>query len=122
MLSLPGANECTPEVVTPTTKNEERYQFSGLKPPRCVWLPVSRVGKGTKFRVTTVTEQPYGGPGRCWKVAITFISGSEVGITSGIPACRFDFPDSELWIRLTPGHEYVEPLALAEHVAGRCTE
>ena len=122
MLNLPGANECIPQDVTPATKDEERYKSSGLSYPRCPWVPVSRVAKGTKFKVTTVTEQPYGGPGRCWKVEVTFVSGRDAGIKSDIPACRFDFPESELWLRMTSGHEYVEPLVLSDRVARPCTE
>jgi hypothetical protein len=122
MLYLPGANECTPQNVTPATKDEERYKSRGLNYPKCIWIPVANVAKETKFRVTTVTEQPYGGPGRCWKVEITFITGKNVGIKSGIPACYFDFAESELWIRMKSGHEYVEPLVLSDRVARPCTE
>src|SRR5512144_1685690 len=58
MLNLPGADECTPQDVAPATKDEERYKSSGLKYPKCVWVPVANIAKETKFRVTTVTEQP----------------------------------------------------------------
>lgn len=122
MLSVPGANECTPRDVTPATREEERYKTRGLSYPKCPWIPVARVDKGARFRVTEVTEQPYGGPGRCWKVDITFVSGRNVGLKSGIPACHFDFPESELWLRMTPGHGYVEPLMLSERVAGPCAD
>ena len=61
MLNLAGANECTPQDVAPTTKDEERYKFSGLRYPKCIWVPVSNVAKDTTFRVTTVTEDPRGG-------------------------------------------------------------
>jgi hypothetical protein len=122
MLNLPGANECTPQDVTPATKDEERYKSSGLHYPKCIWVPVANVEKGTQFKVTTVTDQPYGGPGRCWKVEVTFITGKTAGITSGIPACHFDFPESELWVRMKSGHEYVEPLELSDRVARPCTE
>ena len=122
MLNLPGADECTPQDVTPATKHEERYRPSGLKSPRCTWVPIGDIAKGTRFRVTTVTEQPYGGPGRCWKVEVTLISGESAGITSGIPACHFDFPESELWVRMKSGHEYIEPLALSDRIAKPCTE
>lgn len=122
MLNLPGANECTPQDVTPVTKDDARYKPSGLEYPKCIWVPVENIAKETKFKVTTVTEQPYGGPGRCWKVEVTLITGGSAGITSGIPACHFDFPESELWIRMKPGHEYVEPLELSDRVARPCTE
>jgi hypothetical protein len=122
MLNLPGANECTPQDVAPTTKDEERYKSGGLKYPKCIWVPVANIAKETKFRVTTVMEQPYGGPGRCWKVEVMLITGQSAGITSGIPACHFDFPESELWVRMKSGHEYVEPLELSDRVARPCTE
>lgn len=122
MLNLPGANGCTPQHVTPATRNEERYKSSGLKYPKCTWVPVADIAKETKFRVTTVTEQPYGGRGRCWKVEVTLISGKNAGITSGIPACHFDFTESELWVRMKSGHEYIEPLELSDRVARPCTE
>jgi hypothetical protein len=122
MLNLPGANECTPQDVAPTTKDEERYKSGGLKYPKCIWVPVANIAKETKFRVTTVMEQPYGGPGRCWKVDVMLITGQSAGITSGIPACHFDFPESELWVRMKSGHEYVEPLELSDRVARPCTE
>jgi|GEM_PF-1821566 len=121
MLNLPGANECTPQEVTPATKDEERYKPRGLRYPKCIWVPVGRIAKETKFKVTTVTEQPYGGTGRCWKVEVTLIAGERAGITAGIPACHFDFPESELWVRMK-GHEYVEPLELSDYVARPCTE
>jgi len=128
MLNLAGANECTPQNVTPTTKDEERYKFSGMRSPKCIWIPAAIVEKDTMFRVTTVTEDPRGGPltaggvVRCWKVDITFISGPHAGIETGIPACHFDFPDSELWVRMNSSHEYVEPLELSDRVAKPCTE
>jgi hypothetical protein len=122
MLNLPGANECTPQDVTPATKDEERYKPSGLRYPECIWVPIGKIEKETKFKVTTVTEQPYGGPGRCWKVEVTLITGERAGITADIPACHFDFPESELWVRMKSGHEYVEPLELSDHVARPCTE
>ena len=122
MLNLPGANECTPQNVTPVTKDEARYKPSGLEYPKCIWVPVENIAKGTKFKVTTVTEQPYGGPGRCWKVEVTLITGDSAGITTGIPACHFNFPESELWVRMKSGQEYVEPLELSDRVAKPCTE
>jgi hypothetical protein len=122
MLNLPGANECTPQEVTPATRDEERYKLSGLKYPKCTWVPVARVAKETKFRVTKVTEQPYGGPGRCWKVEVTLVTGNSAGIASDIPACSFDFPESELWVRMKSQSGYVEPLELSERVARPCTE
>lgn len=125
MLNVPGANDCTPQNVTAATKDEPRYKSSGLNYPKCIWVPVANVAnvaKETKFRVTTVTEQPYGGPGRCWKVEVTFITGKNVGIKSGIPACHFDFAESELWILMKSEHEYVEPLLLSDRVARPCTE
>jgi hypothetical protein len=122
MLNLPGADECTPQGVAPATRNEERYKPSGLKYPRCPWVPIADIPKGTKFTVTTITEQPYGGDGRCWKVEVTLITGTSAGITSGIPACHFDFPASELWVQTKSGHDYVEPLRLSDRVASPCTE
>lgn len=122
MLNLPGSNECTPQSVMPTTKDEERYKFSGLKPPQCTWIPAANIAKGTKFRVNTVTEQPYGGPGRCWQVEVTLITGESAGITSRIPSCHFDFPASELWIRMRSVNEYIEPLELLDRVAKPCSE
>jgi hypothetical protein len=122
MLNLPGANECTPQSVTPATKDAERYKISGLKFPRCIWVPAANIAKETKFRVKTVTDQPYGGPGRCWQVEVTLITGESAGITSRIPSCHFDFPASELWMRMRSGQEYVEPLELSERVARPCTE
>jgi hypothetical protein len=122
MLNLPGANECTPQDVTAATKEEARYKPRGLKHPECTWVPFENIPKETKFKVTTVTEQPYGGPGRCWKVEVTLITGESAGITAGIPACHFDFPESEIWVRMKSGHEYVEPLELSDRVARPCTE
>lgn len=122
MLKLPGADECTPQDVTPATRDEARYKPGGLKYPKCVWVPVANIAKDTKFRVTTVTEQPYGGPGRCWKVEVTLISGESAGIKAGIPACQFELPGSELWVRMKSGNEYVEPLQLSDRVARACTE
>jgi hypothetical protein len=122
MLNLPGANECTPQDVTPATNDQERYRSRGLHYPKCIWVPVANIAKETKFRVTTVTEQPYGGPGRCWKVEVTLVTGKSAGITSLIPACHFDFPETELWVRMKSGHEYVEPLELSGRVATPCTE
>lgn len=128
MLNLPGANECTPQDVTPATKDEERYRSRGLRYPKCAWVPVEKIAKGTKFNVTSVTEQPRGGqwtPGgivRCWKVDVTFITGGNAGVVAGIPACHFDFPEPELWLRMKAAHEYVEPLELSDRIAGPCTE
>lgn len=128
MLNLPSANKCTPQEVTPATKDEERYKSSGLHLPKCIWVPVANVEKETKFRVTWVTEEPRGGQWtrggivRCWKVDITFITGKNAGIKAGIPTCHFDFPESELWVRMKSGHEYVEPLELSDLVAKPCTE
>ncbi|MDE1941836.1 MAG: hypothetical protein KGI47_01665 [Betaproteobacteria bacterium] len=125
-LNLPGANECTPFDVTPKTKDEMRYKASGLRYPKCIWVPVAKVSKGTKFRVTSVTEQPRGGQWmrggvvRCWEVKITFIDGEKAGITSGIPACHFNFPESELWLQMKSGNEYVEPLQISDRVATPC--
>ena len=110
-----------PQDATPATRDEERYKSSGLTYPKCIWTPITRVAKETQFRVTTVTE-PYGGPGRCWKVEVTFISDKNVGIKSSIPACHFDFAASELWIRMKSGHEYVEPLVLSDRVGRPCAE
>jgi hypothetical protein len=127
-LNLPGANECTPKDVVPATKDEERYKSNGLKFPKCVWVPVAKIAKDTTFRVTSVTEQPRGGQWtrggivRCWKVDVTLIVGPYAGITTGIPACHFDFPESELWLRMKSAHEYVEPLELSDRVARPCTE
>ena len=127
-LNLPGANECTPQDVSPATKDEERYKSSGLRYPKCVWVPVANIAKDTTFRVTRVTEQPQGGQWtrggivRCWKVDITFIGGQYAGLTAGIPACHFDFPDSELWLQMKSAHEYAEPLELSDRVARPCTE
>jgi len=122
MLGLPDANHCTPAEVGPGTRGEERYKPRGLKYPECIWVPLVSIAKETKFRVTTVTEQPYGGPGRCWKVDVVLITGERAGIRSGIPACIFDFPESELWVRMGPGRGYVEPLQLSERVAVPCAE
>lgn len=122
MLNLPGANECTPQDATPATKNEERYKSHGLSYPACIWVPVERVAKGTKFRVTTVTEQPYGGPGRCWKVEVKLISGESSGITSGIPSCHFDFPEAEIWLKMKSSGGYVEPLELSDRIARPCAD
>ena len=128
MLNLAGANECTPQGIVPTTKDEERYNFSGLHYPKCIWVPVANVAKDTTFRVTAVTEDLRGGQWtkggivRCWKVDITFISGPHAGIRTGIPACRFDFPESELWVRMKSEHDYVEPLELSDRVAKPCEE
>jgi hypothetical protein len=128
MLNLAGSNECTPQDVVPTTKDEDRYKFSGLRSPKCIWVPVAIVAKDTTFRVTTVTEDPRGGQWtkggivRCLKVDVTFISGPHAGIRTAIPACHFDFPESELWVRMKSGHEYVEPLELSDRVAKPCTE
>ncbi|CAG4884493.1 protein of unknown function [Georgfuchsia toluolica] len=122
MLNLSGANDCIPQDVTPTTKDEARYKLSGLKYPKCIWVPVANVAKETKFKVTTVTEQPHGRSGRCWKVEVTLITGESAGIKSGIPACHLDFTESELWVRMKSGHEYVEPLELSDRVTRPCTE
>ena len=122
MLKLPGADECTPQEVAPTTKDEERYKPRGLGYPKCIWVPVANIAKKTRFKVTAVTEQPYGGSGRCWKVDVTLITGKSAGITSGIPACQFDFPESALWVRMKSGHEYAEPLELSARVAGPCAD
>ena len=84
MLNLAGVNECTPPDVAPATKDEERYKSSGLKYPRCIWVPLANIAKETKFRVTTVTEQPYGGAGRCWKIEVTLI-------TARAPALRLAY-------------------------------
>lgn len=127
MLNLAGANECTPFDVTPATKGDTRYKTSGLKYPKCIWVPVANVEKGTKFRVTRITEEPRGGQWmqggvmRCWKVEITFIDGENAGVTSGIPACHFDFPKSELWLQMKSENEYVEPLQISDRVAAPCT-
>jgi hypothetical protein len=128
MLNLPEANECTPQDVAPETRNEERYKSHGLRYPKCIWVPVEKIAKGAKFRITRVTEQPRGGQWtrggivRCWKVDITFITGQNAGITTGIPACHLEFPESELWLRIKSAHEYVEPLELSDRVARPCTE
>lgn len=122
MLNLPGADECTPQDVTPATKDEDRYKSSGLRYPRCIWVPVANIAMGTKFRITTVTEQPYGGPGRCWKVEVTLITGKSAGTTSSIPSCHFDFPQSHVWLRMKSDHEYIEPLELSDRIATPCTE
>lgn len=122
MLNLPGANECTPQDVMSATGNEERFKPSGLGYPKCTWVPVAEIAKEIRFRVKSVTEQPYGGPGRCWKIAVTLINGKNAGITSDIPACHFDFPESELWLRMKSRDQYIEPLELSERVASPCTE
>lgn len=122
MLNLPGANECIPQDVTSMTKDEARYKPRGLRYPECIWVPVGRIAKGTEFKVTTVTEQPYGGHGRCWKVEVKVITGERAGISADIPTCRFDFPASELWLRMKSGHDYVEPLELSDRVARPYTE
>jgi hypothetical protein len=122
MLNLAGADECTPAEVTPVTKDEGRYKSSGFNYPKCIWVPVANVARETQFRVTTITEQPYGGPGRCWKVEVTLITGKYVGIKSGIPACHFDFAAPELWIEMKSGNEYVEPLLISSRVARPCAE
>ena len=122
MLNLPGANDCTPQDVTPSSKNEERFKASGITRPQCIWVPVANIEKETKIRVMRVTEQPYGGPGRCWKIEVKLISGGSAGVTSDIPACHFDFPESELWVRMKSEHEYVEPLQLVDRIAAPCTE
>lgn len=121
-LDVAGANDCTPRAVGPGTRDEERYKFTGLMPPRCPWLPVANVPRGTKFRVTRITEQPYGDPGRCWKVEVTLLTGSNAGIKSGIPACLFDVPASTLWLRMQGRDAYVEPLEISERVARPCAQ
>jgi hypothetical protein len=122
MLNSAGADACTPQEVTLTTKDEERYKAHGLKVPECFWIPVANVAKGTEITVTKVTEKPYGGPGRCWKVEVKVMTGSNAGITADIPACLFDFPDSVLWLRTTSGHEYIEPLEVSGRIATQCKE
>jgi hypothetical protein len=123
MLNLPGANECTPQDVTPETRNEERYKSSGLRYPKCIWIPVAKIAKETKFRITKVTEwYPWGETRNCWKVEVTIITGKSAGITSNIPSCHYDFSQSELWVRMRSDYQYVEPLELSERVARPCTE
>lgn len=128
MLNLPGANECTPQDVTPETANEDRYKFSGLRSPRCIWVPVARIAKETSFRVAKVTEWypwegfRWGGTRRCWKVEVTLVTGRSAGVTSLIPSCWNDFPQVELWLSMTSNRQYVEPLELSERVARPCTE
>ena len=122
MLNLPGADQCTPQDVTPVTKDEERYKSRGLSYPTCIWVPVERLAKETRFKVTTVTEQPYGGPGRCWKVEVRLIGGKRDGIRSAIPSCHFDFPERELWLRMKSANEYVEPLELSARIAIPCAD
>ncbi len=121
LINTPGSNLCTPQEVTAATKDEARYKSSGLKFPKCMWTPVARIAKETTFRVTKVTDQPYGGDGRCWKVEVTLVTGEYAGIASDIPACRFDFTESELWVRMKSGDEYIEPLELSDLVAKPCT-
>jgi hypothetical protein len=121
VLNSAGADGCTPEEVTPTTRNEERYKARGLAVPECVWIPVANVEKGTRIIVTKVTEQPYGG-GPCWKVEVKVMTGSSAGKTAAVPACSHDFADSALWLRTTSSHEYIEPLELSDRVATRCDE
>jgi hypothetical protein len=121
-LNLAGADTCTPQEVTSTTKDKERYKAHGLRVPECAWVPVANVAKGTEITVTKVTEQPYGGPGRCWKVEVKIMTGSFAGITADVPACLFDFPDSVLWLRTTSSHEYIEPLELSGRIAIPCIE
>jgi hypothetical protein len=122
MLNLPGANECTPQDITPATKDEERYKPGWFHLPRCIWVPVASIANGTKIKVTTVTEQPYGGPGRSWEVEVKLLTGESAGITSRIPASHFDFPESELWLRMKSGHEYIEPLELSDRIVEPCAE
>lgn len=122
MLNLPGADECTPQEVTPATRDEERYKSHGLHYPACIWVPLERLAKDTRFRVTTVTDQPYGGPGRCWKVEVKLIGGKHNGITSAIPSCRFDFPEGELWLRMKSRNDYVEPLEISKRIATPCAD
>lgn len=127
-LDLPGTNECTPQDVASATKNEERYQSSGLKYPKCVWVPVASIAKGTRFKVTNVTEEPRGGQWsrggiiRCWRIDVTLLMGPHAGTTTGIPACHLDLPKSEQWLRMKSAHEYVEPLELSDRVARPCTD
>ena len=52
-LNVPGANDCTPQGVTSATRNEERYRSSGLKYPRCTWVPVASIAKDTRLAVPT---------------------------------------------------------------------
>lgn len=122
MLNVAGADMCTPKVVTPTTKDDERYKSHGLSLPECVWVPVANVPRDTKFIVTNVTEQPYGGPGRCWKVQVRLLTGKSAGVTTYIPACIFDFPEPLLWLRIKSGHEYIEPLEISDRVATPCVD
>lgn len=128
MLNLPGANECTPQDVTPATKEEARYKPRGLKYPECIWVPVANIAKETKFKVMGVTEKPRGGQwtrggiSRCWMVEVTLTTGESAGIQAGIPTCHFDLPESELWVRMKSEHEYVEPLEFSDRVARPCTE
>jgi hypothetical protein len=122
VLNSAGADRCTPQEVTPATKDDERYKAHGLRVPQCVWVPVANIAKGTEITVTKVTEQPYGGAGRCWKVEVTLMTGSNAGKTAAIPACSLDFPDTALWLRTTSGHEYIQPLELSDSIAKRCEE
>jgi len=55
-------------------------------------------------------------------VIVTLITGESAGIASGIPACHFDFPESELWVWMKSENEYVEPLEISHRVATPCTE